>query len=38
MKYGNPGQNIPCPDALGVRCYTTMQNHGFQVDAVVGVG
>ncbi|KAF8491206.1 hypothetical protein F5888DRAFT_1569571, partial [Russula emetica] len=25
--------DIPCADALSGRCYITLQNHGFQVDA-----
>ena len=33
LKYGHRGQNQPCVEIGGRRCYITSQNHGFAVDA-----
>lgn len=33
MKFGNRGQNIPAVSKILGRCYITLQNHGFAVDA-----
>ena len=32
LKFGHRGQNQPCVEAGGRRCYITAQNHGFAVD------
>ncbi len=33
LPYGNRGHNQPCVDQKTQRCYLTLQNHGFAVDA-----
>jgi len=33
MKYGHRSQNQPCIDLETGRCYLTVQNHGFAIDA-----
>jgi len=33
LKFGHRGQNHPCVEANGKRCFITSQNHGFAVDA-----
>jgi carbamoyl-phosphate synthase small subunit len=33
LKYGHRSQNQPCIDLITGRCYITVQNHGFAVDA-----
>ncbi len=33
LPYGNRGHNQPCVDQRTQRCYLTLQNHGFAVDA-----
>ncbi len=32
LKFGHRGQNQPCLEEGGRRCYITSQNHGFAVD------
>jgi carbamoyl-phosphate synthase small subunit len=32
LKFGHRGQNQPCVEAGGRRCYITAQNHGYAVD------
>ncbi len=32
LKFGHRGQNQPCLEAGGKRCYITSQNHGYAVD------
>lgn len=32
LKYGHRGQNQPCMENEGKRCYITSQNHGYAVD------
>jgi len=33
LKFGHRGQNHPCLEAKGKRCYITSQNHGFAVES-----
>ena len=32
LKFGHRGQNHPCVETEGKRCYITSQNHGFAVE------
>ena len=40
LKYGHRGQNHPCIEVDGKRCYITSQNHGFAVksESLEGTG
>ena len=33
LKFGHRGQNHPCVETEGKRCYITSQNHGFAVES-----
>jgi carbamoyl-phosphate synthase small subunit len=33
LKFGHRGQNHPCIEVHGERCYITSQNHGYAVNA-----
>jgi carbamoyl-phosphate synthase small subunit len=33
LKFGHRGQNQPCVEVGGERCFITSQNHGFAVDS-----
>jgi carbamoyl-phosphate synthase small subunit len=39
LRFGHRGQNQPCVEVGGSRCFITSQNHGFAVDdATLGAG